>query len=246
MNTMNATLNMRRALSMKSASVAAVLVFSGIGGSLAAQTAPTAEPRNGTTTAESAADLNSDLIGTFGQMAKAAPVVIRGTVLSKSTRLDSRRLIVTDTKFRVDEVISGNFRRGELTLTTLGGRLGNEELEVGHMPQFAVGKNYIVFADPNRETYDPVVGNESGVFQVAANGEVLTYHGARVVGLSGDNLQIGAVMPEGDLAVTPGPRNAGEPIVSGGIRATSAPSQIAAEVAGMSARQFGQAVRAIK
>lgn len=230
---------------LRTVAVAAVLMLPTLTSIMAAETAATVGPGTADARGEGRG-VSPVLISTFAELARSAPVVVRGTVIAQTSRLTSRKLIVTDIKLRVDEVISGSYTPRELTLTTLGGRLGGEELEVGHMPRFVVGKSYIVFADPSRDTYDPVVGNEGGVFQVAENGEVLTYHGAKVLGVAGDELRLGAIVPGAVPATSPSPRAAGEPMVSGGVRTSAARATADSQAAAMTAVAFGQTIRGLK
>ena len=86
----------------------------------------------------------------------------------------------------------GEFDASTITLTTLGGTLGEESLSVSHLPVFELGQQYIVFTDPDRTTYDPVTGNTHGVFLVEPDqSQVYTYEGIAVAGVADGMLQLG-------------------------------------------------------
>jgi hypothetical protein len=181
----------------------------------------------------------------FTELARAAPVVVRARVLRRAARRDARGLIVTDTRLRVEEVVAGDARPGgELTLTTLGGVLAGEELAVSHMPRLEQDASYVLFVDPRRETYDPVVGNDKGAFRVGPGGEVLTHDGAEVLGVEGGELRLGR--GPGD-----GPGDAGPPRVSGGVAVVGpagGPEAAAAATAAspMDATAFAAAIRSLR
>lgn len=136
---------------------------------------------------------------TLSDLVRDSRLVFRGRVSEQASERDSHGLIVTRTRFAVDEVLVGPRETSSVTLTTLGGRVGNEEMTATHAPRFVPGPTYIVFADPTRTTYTPVTGDELGVFIVdAGQNRVLTGNSRIVLGVEGGGLRIGAFVPPTD------------------------------------------------
>jgi hypothetical protein len=133
---------------------------------------------------------------TLADLVRDSPLVFRGRVSEQASERDSRGLIVTRTRFAIDEVLVGPRETSTVTLTTLGGRVGNEEMTASHAPRFAPGPTYIVFADPTRTTYTPVTGDEHGVFIVdSVQNRVLTANSRIVLGVEGGELRLGSFLP---------------------------------------------------
>jgi hypothetical protein len=133
---------------------------------------------------------------TLADLVRDSPVVFRGRVAEQASERDPRGLIVTRTRFDVEEVLVGPRGTPSVTLTTLGGRVGGEEMTASHAPQFRPGPTYIVFADPTRTTYTPVTGDEHGVFIVdPAADRVLTAHSRVVLSVEGGELRLGPFLP---------------------------------------------------
>jgi hypothetical protein len=178
----------------------------------------------------------------FAELARSALAVVRARVVRQVARRDHRGLIVTDTRLKVEEVVAGDDgppAGGEFTLTTLGGALGGEELAVSHMPRLEPGAAYVLFVDPRRRTYDPVVGNEAGVFRIGPGGEVSTYGGAEVLGVEAGGLRLGRGQG--------GPRDAGPPQGSGGVTVDGeARPASGAESPPMDSASFAAAIRSLR
>jgi hypothetical protein len=133
---------------------------------------------------------------TLADLVRDSPLVFRGRVSEQASERDSRGLIVTRTTFAVDEVLVGPRDTSMVTLTTLGGRVGNEEMTATHVPRFAPEPTYIVFADPTRTTYTPVTADEHGVFIIdSVQNRVLTADSRIVLGVEGGELRLGPFMP---------------------------------------------------
>ncbi len=133
---------------------------------------------------------------TLADLVRGSPLVFRGRVAEQTSERDSRGLIVTRTRFAVEEVLVGPRETSTVSLTTLGGTVGNEEMTASHVPRFVSGPTYIVFADPTRSTYTPVTGDEHGVFIVdSAQNRVLTVNSRIVLGVEGGDLRLGPFLP---------------------------------------------------
>jgi hypothetical protein len=62
------------------------------------------------------------------------------------------------TTFRVEEVLKGRVGGKELTLRFHGGILGQEEIAIAGMPEFAEGERYLLFVRGNGTLACPIVG----------------------------------------------------------------------------------------
>ncbi len=108
-------------------------------------------------------------------------LVFVGRLLGKDVEKDDRGLIFTRNKFEIEKLIIGTFKEKSITLTTLGGTLGDQTLRVSHMPVFVEGRQYVIFTDTNRTTYDPITGNQDGVFLVGPQDSgIYNYNGVSV------------------------------------------------------------------
>jgi hypothetical protein len=120
--------------------------------------------------------------GNLPWLAENSRLVFRGSLVEAKSDWDlERKLIVTRYAFTVEQVIAGDVAEQAVTLTLLGGTIDDITLAVSGLPHFEVGGDYIIFTDLERTTYDPVTGNESGVFRVGPDGGVYTHDGLRVV-----------------------------------------------------------------
>ncbi len=113
----------------------------------------------------------------LGWLVENSTLIFLGRLSSKEVRKDSRGLIVTDHRFRIEQIVVGAFAKNEITLTTLGGTIDDRTLRVSHLPVFDVGAEYIIFTDPMRTTYDPITGNQHGVFRLGPETRVHGYGG---------------------------------------------------------------------
>lgn len=62
---------------------------------------------------------------------------------------EDRSLILTDVRIRTSEVIKGDFRRSDLTLTLLGGTVDDQSVTVIGNAELAPGKTYLLFLHHN-------------------------------------------------------------------------------------------------
>jgi hypothetical protein len=118
-----------------------------------------------------------------------SPFVYVGHVTRQSSEQDSRGLIVTKNEFAVDRVIIGNASRTSVSLTTLGGSVGDKAMRVSHMPEFARDTTYLIFTDLTRTVYNPITGNAGGVF-IVDNGGVFTYDGLALAAIENGLIQL--------------------------------------------------------
>jgi hypothetical protein len=106
----------------------------------------------------------------FDDLVAKAEVIVTGQVIdSRTYRTGDGKLILTSYTVQVGENIKGK-APATLTVTTVGGKLGNTVLRVSGMPQFQAGENAVLFLERSG-AYTTVVGLNQGKFSIA-NGEV--------------------------------------------------------------------------
>jgi hypothetical protein len=108
---------------------------------------------------------------------KAHTIVVGKVTGSRTYWSADRKYILTDYTLDVNESLKGRPGRS-LSITTVGGKVGDLELYVSGMPAFQKGEDTVVFIEQSG-AYQTVVGLGQGKFTVT-NGEVAN----RVVGLS--------------------------------------------------------------
>lgn len=120
-----------------------------------------------------------------------SPLIFVGEIASQETVRDERGLIITRSTFNIDQTIKGDFAEPTITLTLLGGTLDNETMRVSHLPTFETGRTYFIFTDASRTTYNPITGNEAGVFLVNPDRTaVYTYTGIGISGVDDNGLLV--------------------------------------------------------
>lgn len=132
----------------------------------------------------------------FDALTTEAEQVVIGTVNAKNSRRTGDREIVTDFRFDDLEIVKGTVVGSSLTVTMLGGTVGEESLTVAGAPTFQRGFRYLVFISGNGSVMFPLVGGHQGIFQMrkhAASGgsKVHDYSGrpvARTTGRAGASL----------------------------------------------------------
>ncbi len=103
-------------------------------------------------------------------LVKKAHHIVAGKVRNSRTYWsDNRKLIFTSYTIEVDESLKGRPPR-TFELTTIGGKIGDLELQVSGMPSFAKDENVVVFTESSGP-YEVVMGLGQGKFTVE-NGEV--------------------------------------------------------------------------
>jgi len=105
---------------------------------------------------------------------KAGTIVVGKVTGSRTYWAADRKLILTDYTIEVDENIKGQNRRS-VSVTTIGGKIGDLELHVSGMPSFQTGENAVLFIEQSG-TYETVVGLGQGKFTITS-GEVTNYVG---------------------------------------------------------------------
>ena len=98
----------------------------------------------------------------FAELAAKADQVLHGRVTEIRCERDGRKIV---THVTVQDLEAG----GACTLDFLGGRIGDEEMHVSGMPQFAVGQEVILFVKDNQRVICPVMGWTYGAFEVRAD-----------------------------------------------------------------------------
>src|SRR5262249_31302184 len=103
-------------------------------------------------------------------LVKKARTIVVGKVAGSRTYWSAdRKFILTDYTIQVDETIKGNAGRS-VSVTSVGGKIGDIELRVSGMPAFQSGEDAVVFIEQSG-AYQTVVGLAQGKFTVV-NGEV--------------------------------------------------------------------------
>jgi hypothetical protein len=106
----------------------------------------------------------------FDDLVAGADTIVVGEVIdSRVYWASDRKIILTSYTVKVGESIKGS-ASATVTVTTVGGKIGNTILHVSGMPQFRPGENAIVFLE-RTGAYTTVVGLNQGKFTLS-NGEV--------------------------------------------------------------------------
>ena len=158
-------------------------------------------------------------------LVKNSPFVFVGRLTAIDVERDSRGLVVSHNRFEVENALIGASPQKVVTLTTFGGTIGNETFSASHTPEFVQGQTYVIFTDLARTTYNPITGDERGVFLVI-NSDVYTLAGRAIVGIQDGKFRFGSTILEkypGGPSREPGlvgPTNVGDPTVGGGVVST--------------------------
>jgi len=106
----------------------------------------------------------------FDDLVAKSESIVEGQVLDSRTYWTSdRRLILTSYTVRVRESMKGKAPE-TVTVTTVGGKIGNTILHVSGMPVFEAGESAVLFLERSK-SYLTVVGVNQGKFTIS-NGEV--------------------------------------------------------------------------
>ena len=100
---------------------------------------------------------------------KARTIVVGKVTGSRTYWSTDKKYILTDYTIAVEESVKGQAPR-TMSVTTIGGKIGDVELYVSGMPIFATGQNAVLFVEQSG-AYQTVVGLGQGKFTVS-NGEV--------------------------------------------------------------------------
>jgi hypothetical protein len=102
------------------------------------------------------------------RLVTAAEQIVRAEVLETTsywTQSGGQPLIETAVRLRVAATEKGEAER-ELTLRMLGGRVGEERLQVDAMPELAEGDRLILFIQGNGRNVCPLVGWGHGAYRI--------------------------------------------------------------------------------
>lgn len=102
-------------------------------------------------------------------VAKAQTIVEASIVSANTYRSADGKLILTNYTIDVQESLKGSPGK-TVTLTTIGGRIGNTILRVSGMPAFQPGEKAVLFLE-QAGAYTTIVGLNQGKFTIA-NGEI--------------------------------------------------------------------------
>lgn len=151
-------------------------------------------------------------------LVRNSPFVFVGRLLGKRVETDARGLVVTRNHFAVQDTLIGTPPQNVVTLTTLGGTMGAEEVSVSHTPEFVDGQTYVIFTDLARTTYNPITGDDHGVFRVVSS-QIYTYEGQAVAGVQDGRIRLSSVMLDGNSGASPRhlASEIGNPTVGGSV-----------------------------
>jgi len=104
----------------------------------------------------------------FDDLVTRAGSIIEGSVIGSQTyRSGDGKLILTSYTIKVQETLKGRAQQ-TLTITTIGGKIGNTILHVSGMPAFSPGEKAILFLEQS-QSYTTVVGLNQGKFAISNN-----------------------------------------------------------------------------
>jgi hypothetical protein len=110
---------------------------------------------------------------TFPELVQLATQIVRVEILDVSCRYDTaptgERPIHTYVKCHVLKTLKGTPQES-ITLRFLGGRVGDDQLEISDMPSFAVGEKYVFFVAQNGTAFCPLVRVMHGSYPVVQDG----------------------------------------------------------------------------
>jgi hypothetical protein len=177
-------------------------------------------------------------------LTRNSPLIFVGRLSGQNVEKDAKGLIATRNSFEVENIIVGESSEKAVTLTTLGGTLARETLKVPHIPTFTKNQTYVIFTDLKRTVYNPVTGNEQGVFLVV-DGAVYTPDGFALIGVEDGTIRLSEVALENfdrrenrEKAAT----LATDPKTDGGIISTERTVEEAGKP--MRLEEFSKAIRA--
>lgn len=101
-------------------------------------------------------------------MVNRAEFSFRGTVIEKNERLSVEGIPYTFVTYNVDEVISGDYSGGTITLKYVGGEFANgNRLTASNSPDIKVGENSILMVQQSTDTGCDFVECENGRFIIS-------------------------------------------------------------------------------
>jgi hypothetical protein len=106
----------------------------------------------------------------FDELVAKADSIVQGNVVAARTyRSSDGKLILTSYTVNVRQTLKGSPAKA-VTLTTIGGRIGNTVLHVSGVPVFQQGEEAVLFLE-QAGAFTTVVGLNQGKFGIA-NGEI--------------------------------------------------------------------------
>ncbi|OED40474.1 hypothetical protein ACH42_16425 [Endozoicomonas sp. (ex Bugula neritina AB1)] len=107
-------------------------------------------------------------------MVSRAEFIFKGTVVDKSEKLSIEGIPYTFVTYNIDEVVSGNYSGGTITLKYVGGQFANGNyLKASNSPDIKVGENSILMVRQSEDTGCDFVECENGRF-IINNDSVIT------------------------------------------------------------------------
>lgn len=107
---------------------------------------------------------------TFDELVSLSELVVRGQVTSvRSAYVDTQqgRAIKTFVTFKVERTLKGTPpANDELTLVFLGGKVGEDAMEIAGMPAFQTGDREIVFVNGNGRVLCPLISGGHGRYRL--------------------------------------------------------------------------------
>lgn len=106
----------------------------------------------------------------FEKLVDEAQAVVVTEALDTHTgwrQLRERQVIVTEVRLRVDRLLKGG-ADGVLTLTFLGGTVGDVTQRVAGVPRFMVGDKDVLFLASTRSLVAPIVAMPEGRFRIVS------------------------------------------------------------------------------
>jgi len=128
---------------------------------------------------------------TMVEMLQVSQFVFEGKVISSESQENSRQRIHTFVTFEIQEIIKGDYPMDSITLSFLGGTVGDVTLMVSDMNFPEVGEHGIYFVESiKRSQVNPIYGWSQGHFLVETDGSgtdrVLTRNRQPVVEVKSD------------------------------------------------------------
>jgi hypothetical protein len=102
------------------------------------------------------------------ELVRGAGLVFSGEVTTVSSRREAYpggHTIMSDVAFRVNRVLKGA-TDSSLILSTVGGTIGDETLEIDGFPRFSTGDRVVVFVASDRNRACPIFGLSQGRFRL--------------------------------------------------------------------------------
>lgn len=130
--------------------------------------------------------------GNLVWLVENSPLIFLGQLVGQESKKEKRGLIITQNDFQVIKLIYGKWDKKQITLTTLGGTIGEQTMRVSHMPLFKKNFRYIIFTDHTRKSYNPVTGNQDGVFLLPPeDSDVYNYSGFQLAEIKDNQIEVG-------------------------------------------------------